>query len=371
MEPSRTSISAPATPRRVRPSTGMTESDPRTVASDAASRPESEPGDPPPDTPPRCARYAAPLFAAVPPPDALFRLLLVAAGALALYWLIRRQKTLRAALTADPWADPRAVDNILTLAQDQRAVFRLVGRPTDAEPALETVCAHLERRALVLLSARDAATWAGRPVRAEFRVTVGDSLRFFRFDSVVLRCAAGESSPLLELARPVRLEPYRRRAFPRIRPSRPEVAALGLWRLDPAAPGKGGGLPPNPARLPAPLFVFRPGAAAGIRLDNLSASGLGVRVSRDATPPARCLIFLCLRTNGGAPLALWLACERRHLTALPGRATALLGLRISHWGRVARADALIPWKPAAADGSTPPLLRWTLPRTAAAASLNL
>lgn len=70
----------------------MTESDPRTVASDAASRPESEPGDPPPDTPPRCARYAAPLFAAVPPPDALFRLLLVAAGALVLYWLIRRQK---------------------------------------------------------------------------------------------------------------------------------------------------------------------------------------------------------------------------------------------------------------------------------------
>ena len=31
-------------------------------------------------------------------------------------------------------------------------------------------------------------------------------------------------------------------------------------------------------------------------------------------------------------------------------------------GRGARADALIPWKPAAADGSTPPLLRWTLPR---------
>lgn len=368
MEPSRTSISAPAISRRIRPSAGMTESDARTVASDAASRPESEPGAPPPDIPPRCALHTAPLFAAAPAPDALFWLLVVATGAAALYWLIRRQKTLRAAVAADPWSDARAVDNILTLAQDQRVVFRLVGRPANAGPDLEAVCAHLERRALLLLSARDAAAWAGRPVRAEFRVTVGDSPRFFRFDSVVLRCSAGESSPLLELARPARLEPYRRRAFPRIRPDRPQVAALGLWRLEFAPPAPGGtGLPPDPARLPAPLFVFRPGAAAGIRLDNLSASGLGVRISRDARPPARCLIFLCLRTTGGTPLALWLACERRHLTARPGRATALLGLRISHWGRVARADALIPWKPADDDGSTPPLLRWT----AAATSLNL
>lgn len=384
MEPSRTATSSPAISRRARPPAGVMASGPRAAVSGAGSRSEGEPGDPPSDIPPPRAWRSAPLFAAapVPSPAALFWLLVVAAGAAALYWLARRHKTLGAALSADPWADPGAVANTLVLALDQRAVFRLSGRPADAVPApgLEGVGTYLGRRALLLLPARDmadAAAWTGRPVRAEFGVAVGDGLRFFRFDSVVLRCATAETRPLLELARPERLVPYRRRTFPRVRPARPDVAALGLWRLEAPVGGRndalrpGAGLPPDPARLAAPLFVFRPGRAASVRLDNLSAAGLGLRVPADASPPAHCLVFLCLRTPGGAPLALWLACERRHLTTRTGRATATLGLRIAHWGRVARADALIPWKPTAADGSVPLLLRWTLRRAAVDAPITL
>lgn len=312
---------------------------------------------------------------------------LALAGAAALLWLIRRQKNLDAALTADPWADPRAVDNTLTLAQDQRAVFHLTECRSGTGPnamgqTLRTVCAHLERHALVLLTAKEAQNppaWAGRPVQVEFSITVGDSPRFFRFDSVVLRSGRDGARCLLELARPARLEPYRRRAFPRIRLARSEVAAAGLWRLEAgpspcdaqsadAASSQASRLPASPARLGAPLFVFRPGSASSLRLDNLSASGVGLRVPRDAEAPARCLIFLCLRTDGASPLALWLDCERRHLTPRQGRAMALMGLSIAHWGRVTRADDIIRWTPAASDGSAPPLLRWTLRR---AASLNL
>lgn len=330
---------------------------------------------------------ALPLVAALPAPDTALWLLLALAGAAALCWLMRRHKALDASPPADPWADPRAVDNTLTLAQDQRTLFRITGRD-GAEGTLSALCVHLDRHTLLLRPGQnrpdtadmaDMAAWTGRPVRLEFGIGVGDSPRFFRCDSVVLRSGADGALPLLELARPVRLEPYRRRAFPRVRPVRSELAAAGLWRGDDSALADdeesvggalapGGRPPDNPARLGAPLFVFRPGAADSLRLDSLSASGVGVRIPREASPPARCLIFLCLRTDGASPLALWLDCERRHLTMRPGRATALMGLRISHWGRVTRADDIIPWTPAASDGSVPALLRWTLRR---AARLNL
>ncbi|MCH5277713.1 MAG: hypothetical protein J1E80_07765 [Desulfovibrionaceae bacterium] len=359
------------------------ESAPEAPGSDLACPPESESGDPPSDIPLPCPRYAASVFAALPSPDTALWLLLVLAGAAALCWLIRRHEVLRAALTADPWADSRAVDSTLTLAQDHRAVFHLAGRQNATEQpgqSLRAVCAHLERRALVLLSIRemaDAAAWVGRPVRVEFSITVGDSPRFFRFDSAVLRVGRDGARCLLELARPARLESYRRRSFPRIRPARSELAAAGLWRLEPCppasdaesggAPVQAGPPPDNPARLGAPLLAFRPGAAASLRLDSLSASGVGLRIPRDAAIPERCLLFLCLRTDRASPLALWLDCERRHLTTHPGRTTNLLGLSITRWGRVTRADDIIPWTPAASDGSVPLLLRWTLRR---AASLN-
>ena len=242
---------------------------------------------------------------------------------------------------------------------------------------------------------RELAAWVGKDVRVEFCVSVGEDWRFFRFDSVVLRGMADAACPLLELARPLRLEPHQRRAFPRVSASATDVVALGLWSLEdhPAtgsaplwegntAPEQGPGnrpdadsacpqppgLPTEPAALPAPLLLFRPGAATTIRLVDLSASGLGLRLKKNAVPATlrRCMVFLCLRAPSGAPLLIWLACERRHLTLASARPTATLGLAVRQWSQTPTAEARIFWNPPASDGSVPPLFRWILRRQAAA-----
>lgn len=363
---------------------------------------DAEAGDPPPaDAPPRSAWRQAPLFFAVSGPTTgqAFWLLVFALSAVALYWLSLRQKKLEAA-NPDPWSLPRAVDHTLILAMDRHAGFHVtaVPPPTSSRtnkarsfpPAgVEGACVLLDRRTLTLqldtaLSGRELAAWVGRDVRAEFSVTVEDERRFFRFDSVVLRGMADATCPLLELARPLRLQPHQRRAFPRAAAMAADVEALGIWPLETKTPclptcrhagdpepsaltGFPRELPADPATLPAPLLLFRPGASATARLVDISASGLGLRLKKNAVPPATgCwLVFLCLRAPDNGPLLLWLACERRHLTPSPAQSMAVLGLAIRQWGQVPGAETLIPWKSTAPDGSVPPLLRWVLRRRTA------
>lgn len=411
MEPSCTQA-LPAPPRAVRPVSGPLSGAlcPAVAAGSGhgmgSMGTDAEVGDPPSaDVPPRSAWRQAPLFFAVSGPTTgqAFWLLVFALSAAALYWLSLRQKKLEAA-NPDPWSLPRAVDHTLILAMDRRAHFHVAVLPPPSHaPArsgkarpfplagMDGTCVQLDRRTLTLqldiaLPGRELAAWVGRDVRAEFSVTVENERRFFRFDSVVLRGMADAARPLLELARPLRLEPHQRRAFPRVAAMAADVAALGVWPLEenqaPCLPARRHGagpepasappgfpchLPADPATLPAPLLLFRPGASTTARLTDISASGLGLRLKKNAVPPLTdCwLVFLCLRTPGNSPLLLWLACERRHLSPSPTRPMAVLGLAIRQWGQVPGTETLIPWKSTAPDGSVPPLLRWVLRRRTA------
>lgn len=320
-------------------------------------------------------------------------------GVLAFWYLTRREKAL-AANRPDPMADPVAVDNTLILAVDQRAAVEFDLPPTGrSDPdacltRLSGLCVHLDRHCLFVqldspVSGRKLDGWIGKNIRVHLIIHLfaglNHEIRFVRFNSVALRATSGPELALLEMTRPFRLERFERRAYSRLEPVFPDVIAIGLWDQSRTPPVDGPlpsddacpadsvhPAPTDPASLPAPLFLFHPRGPDQIRLANISASGLGLRLKKNlaASVPTRCVILLSLRQSSGRPLTMWLACVQRHCTRNPSRASVVLGFHIVQWSQVTRADSSIAWQhtaDTANGGALPPLLHWILGRQAAPA----
>ena len=287
-------------------------------------------------------------------------------------YLFRREKFLRRE-ERDPWADPAFVDRVLMLAIDQRAPMGLTllsdnpDNPALGNTTLSGFCARLDSKTLLFQSGQNLVkeqrkTWAGRHVCAYLHTRLGDNSRLFRFDSQVLAMPSPGNPVLLELAHPLRLDRFDRRAFPRIRPHDPACIALGLW------PWKqdSNSLPSYPAILPGAVLVSHPAASMQARLRDISATGLALDLKKGQADimGTHCFLLLGLRQSAlfssTRALAIWLACSRRHVT---GRGVATLGLHIQYWCRVARADVPILLQAADKNGA-PPLLHWILKRQA-------
>lgn len=313
----------------------------------------------------------------------LFWLALFLLGSVACFRLLRLEKA-RARNGRALRSDPDTADFVLNLARDQRAAFRI--RPAERSIASTAAEDRTFDRVLAAEWADDGASTAGTAVRldrqrlvlrlsgppadrrlcpgaevdVDFCVIRAGSEQVFRFPSVILRDYGGG---LLELARPARLELWRRRFFDRVAPPRPEVLDLGVWAWDPATP-----CPLRPEGPPDLAFV--PGRLETVRLADISAAGAALRVRRDTLSALGaegrlkgCLLLVRLRDAGGRPLTLWLACARRHATTRTSRPRSLtLGLSFVRWAEVADADSPISWKHAASGGEVPPLLAWTLRR---------
>ncbi len=319
---------------------------------------------------------------AVPSPGQAFWLALFLLAVAAYWYLSRRAHALGE--SADPWADPTAVENTLILAADQHAPMTIMAvapplSPVSPNAAPERAplggsCALLDETRLFFqaggpLPEGALADWAGKNARVHMRVAVGDAARLLRFDTVILRGRNDARRPLLELARPERLERFERRAFPRVAPGPDDVAALGLWAWDAALPAQP---PSQPAESGELLFARHPAGNArvpSLRLADLSARGLGLCVPKRllASVPETCIVLICPGAAARGPGLLWLACRRRHATERSG-GQGVAGLLVLHWGRTSRADEPVVWQDAA-ESPVPPLLRWVLKRRAEEAHL--
>jgi hypothetical protein len=300
-------------------------------------------------------------------PEKIFWLVVLVLAALAFRYLFRRAKGLSRE-TFDPWADPGLVDHMLVLAADQRAPLELVSLAPGENASLAGFCARLDQRVLFfqarqpLPSARHDA-WNGKKVSVHAQTQLGDDARMFCFDSLVLRGPTDDGPPLLELARPSRLEFFERRAFSRVRSAPSELIALGLWDWPVNSPEQNP--PTEPSLLPPPLLVLHPARRFPAELHDVSASGLALDIMQNPVFPfpEHCLVLLSLsrEESGSRPLTLWLACSARHATEYAGGACVRLGLHTRYWCRITRADVSLFWRNAAGDG-VPPLLRRTVRR---------
>lgn len=349
-----------------------------------------------------------------------FWVLLILLSAAAYIYLTHREKKL-ADHDPDPWSEPEFLDSVLLLAREQGAQLRLQALASADETALpakgqgvNSVCVHFDRSRIILLPEKPQSDTraqsapvahgyiplpvldsllaplfpAGQRVRVDFCVKTGNENRTFQFDTMVLRHDSPANAPsimsvpdidafsglphgtsVLELARPNRVARFQRRTFERIRPHRADIAALGVWDWQP-----GPTLPRDPANLaefPAPSLAMLPQCKENIRIDNISANGLALRVRATTLAETRaqgaqwrgCIVFLSLRENGHHTCMLWLACVRRHATVSASRpSSAVLGWEIAGWAETCNAQSPINWKPVASCGETPPLLRWIIRR---------
>lgn len=94
--------------------------------------------------------------------------------------------------------------------------------------------------------------------------------------------------------------------------------------------------------------------------------GIAVRREIAAAAPQSGVLLLSLRQRMRSPLTLWLACSLRHVTGHADgvrRSHAVLGYALeawSPWGQGSNFRKELAWRPVAADGEVPPLLRWVL-----------
>lgn len=304
-------------------------------------------------------------------------------------------------------SDPALIDEILLRACDRGADILLAPAPVDtadgesdaafdeplpssgvsafsdeleaslAEPSpgaslLRGICLQTDPARFVIrtdepLDEREWHFWAGRPVLARIAVRQGYGVfsgrQVFLFSSRIWGGHRGRRADLLSLVRPARVERVQHRLFPRTVPE-PEDVALGFWAW------------PVPVSLPAgapagkPVLVCGRPARCGdnARLENISASGVGIAVPREAAAdaPRTGILLLSLRRSRGKPLTLWLGCSLRHVTICADgvrRAHAVLGYALEAWspweqGQDFRKE--LDWRPAAPGGDVPPLLRWVL-----------
>ena len=233
-------------------------------------------------------------------------------------------------------------------------------------------CLHVDASRLVIrtispLEDESWQFWAGRPVHARLTFNRGYGVHSEKLVfSFFCRIRGGDLrnyETLLSLSRPERVERVQHRLFPRTVPEEEDVA-LGFWPWPVLA-----SLPPEaPAGKPFLVWGYPSRNEGNARLENLSASGVGIAVRREiaAAAPQSGVLLLSLRQRMRSPLTLWLACSLRHVTGHADgvrRSHAVLGYALeawSPWGQGSNFRKELAWRPVAADGEVPPLLRWVL-----------
>lgn len=239
-------------------------------------------------------------------------------------------------------------------------------------PVLRGTCLQVDASRIVIradvpLDKSVWTVWAGRAVLARFSFDWGlgsaAGKRAFQFFGRIQGGHLGRGETLISLTRPARIERIQHRLFPRTTPE-PEDVALGFWPWPVAA-----SLPAGAPAGPPALVCGRPARRTdNARLENISASGVGLAVRREAAadPPQEGVLLLSLRQGRGEPLTLWLACSLRHATPCADgirRSHAVLGYVLEAWSPWEQGldfRKKLEWRPVAPGGEVPALLRWVL-----------
>lgn len=239
-------------------------------------------------------------------------------------------------------------------------------------PVLHGICFQSDASRIVFrtdnpLDERAWQFWAGRSVLARLAFGLGYGAcagkRVFLFSSRIWGGHRGRDETLISLTRPASVERVQHRLFPRTMPD-PGDVVLGFWPWPVLASLPAGA----PAGKPA-LVCGRPALREdNARLENLSASGAGIAVHREAAAnaPQAGVLLLSLRRGRSVPLTLWLACSLRHTTLCADgirRAYAVLGYALEAWSPWDQGQDFrkpLAWRPVAPGGEIPVLAGWIL-----------
>jgi len=226
-------------------------------------------------------------------PKMVYYILLVLVAAGSLYLIVRLVEALRRrlrpeALPAYMIGTRERIAEILQQAMDQRSKFEMRFLPSEYTRPV-AVCSLLEYDARRLQFELDTAAtpgggWEGRLCEFYFRVK-GDKKQYiyYRFTGTVTGLKTGRSGAhVMEIAFPETLELQQKRAHLRLEPPAQYLLGLAVWR----EPDRE--LPPQIKEWGRPQLRLKPDDHhPPLRLDDISAGGIRMTVTRDAMKDSR------------------------------------------------------------------------------------
>lgn len=257
----------------------------------------------------------------------------------------------------------RIIAEALDAAIDQRSVFRIEILSKELHDyKIEGICTEADAKYIHIETAGSFASkeLIGEQVLVFFHNSYRRKASFFQFSSRIVDVEQQGSTHIVRLTRPTSLQPGQKRAFFRITPANDTIVGLGLWSLQDQP------LPSSVTQLPPALLRFLPDRSENIMLTDISAGGMRLLLSDQASLPAHvgkgspllCLLRLKGPENG-PPHTFWFVCSVvMHLAG--GEGDNYLSLRFTTWATTEPEQKQLVWFPVVRDEGIALLSAWIM-----------
>ena len=208
------------------------------------------------------------------------------------------------------------------------------------------------------------STWPHPVVDIYFRDQLEEDNTFYSFTAVLRKHTLDGTRLQISVPLPADLRREQKRAFFRVTPQSPYVAALALWPVDAE---KSWPQDLHARDLGKPVFGFRPDKVSQVVLDDISAGGarLGLEPGYYARMGTRCqagdrfvLLAVLSDRDGQSEQYFWLNCLCVHSGTSQGRVA--LGIQFLDWCVTETLAQDIVWKLPEEGGEIVPLNNWLL-----------